>query len=72
MSCALSENSDQPAHTCSLIRIFTVRSKDSQGPKVSSSGQRRLADDQADLSLRWAHGSLCRFCRAAAQLKSIP
>ena len=57
--CAPSEDSDQPAHSRSLIRIFTVRILHSQGCKVSSCGQRRLksdcADAQADLSLRWAH-----------------
>ena len=35
--------------------------------KLSSCGQRRLwsawADAQADLTLRWAHMPLCRFCR---------
>ena len=43
----------------SLIRVFAVRSMGSQGPKLSSCGQRRLwsdwADAQADLSLRWGH-----------------
>ena len=37
--CATSEDSDQPAHSRSLIRIFTGRILDS---KVSSWGQRRL------------------------------
>ena len=41
-TCAPSEDSDQPAHSRSLIRIFTVRILDSQGWKVSSCGQRRL------------------------------
>ena len=40
MICAPSEDSDQPGHPPSLIRVFVVRSKDSQGPKVSSYGQR--------------------------------
>ena len=39
--------------------VFAVRSKGSQGPKLSSCGHRRLwsawADAQADPSLRWAH-----------------
>ena len=58
-TCPPSEDSDQPAHSRSLIRIFTGRILDSQGCKVSPCGQRRLksdcADAQADLSLRWAH-----------------
>ena len=45
----------------------------SQGPKVSSCGQRRLssdwADAQADLSLRWAHRSFCWFCHEVAYLE---
>ena len=56
MTCALSEDSDQPGHPPSLISAFTVHSKDSQGPKVSSCGQRRLCSDltdvQVNLSLR--------------------
>ena len=55
-TCAPSEDTDQPAHTRSLIRIFTGHSLDNQGCKVSSRGQRRLWSDcanaQADLSLR--------------------
>ena len=38
MSCAPSEDSDPP----NLIRIFAMRCTGSQGPKVSSCGQRRL------------------------------
>ena len=57
-TCAPREDSDQPAHSRSLIRIFTGCILDSQGCKDSSCGQRRLwsdcADAQADLSLRWA------------------
>ena len=40
--CAPSEDSDQPAHARSLIRIFTRRFLDSQGCKVSSRWQWRL------------------------------
>ena len=67
-----SEDSDQPAHSRSLIRIFTGRILDSQGCKVSSCGQRRpwsdCADAQADLSLRWAH--VRRFVFSPLQLIS--
>ena len=58
-ACAPSEDSDQPARSRRLIRIFAGHILDSQGCKVSSCGERRLwfdcADSQADLSLRWAH-----------------
>ena len=40
--CAPSEDSDQPAHSRSLIRIFTGRILDSQGCEVSSWRQRKL------------------------------
>ena len=66
-----SEDSDQPGHPLSLIRVFAVRSMGSLGPNFASGGQRWLwsdwADAQADLSLRWAHKSLCWFCQAMAQ-----
>ena len=58
-SCAPGEDSDQPAHSRSLIWIITGRIFDSQGCKVSSCGQRRHWSDcahaQADLSLRCVH-----------------
>ena len=60
------------AHPPSLIRVFAVRSVDSEEPKLTSCRQRRLwsdwADAQADLSLRWAHMPFCWFCHEAAQL----
>ena len=63
--CAPSEDSDQPGHPPSLIRVFAVRSMCSQGSKLSSCGQRRLwsdwADAQAKLSLRWAHAHFVGF-----------
>ena len=72
MTCAPSEDSNQPAHLPSLIRVFTVHSMGSQGPKNSSCGQRRLwsdwADAQTDLHCLWQHRSFCWFCRAAAQI----
>ena len=40
--CAPSEDSDQPGHLPSLIRVFTVHSVGSLGTKLSSCGQRRL------------------------------
>ena len=54
--CAPNEDSGQPRHPPSLIRVFAVCSVGSKGPKLSSCGQWRLwsewADAQADLSLR--------------------
>ena len=50
---------DQPAYSCSLIRIFTGHILNSQRWKVSSCEQWRLIrlffDVQADLSFHWAH-----------------
>ena len=37
-----SEDSDQPWHLPSLIRVYAVHSKGSQGPKASLCGQRSL------------------------------
>ena len=63
--CAPSEDSDQPGHPPSLIRVFAVRSKGSYGPKVYSCEQRRLwsdwADAQADRGLRWANTHFVGF-----------
>ena len=46
MACA--PNDDQPGHPPSLIRLFAVRSVGSQGPQLSSCGQRKLWSDWAD------------------------
>ena len=58
--------SESSLWTPRLIRVFAVRSMGSEGPKLSSCGQRRLrsdwADAQADLSLRWALMPFCWFC----------
>ena len=45
MTFAYSEDSDQPGHLPSLIRVFAVRSMGSLGPKVSSCRQQRLWSD---------------------------
>ena len=54
--CAPSEDSDQPGHPPSLIRVFAVRMKKAWVLSYPLSAQRRLwsdwADAQADLSLR--------------------
>ena len=61
MARASSEDSDQPGHPPSVIRVFAVRLMGGYGAWLSSSGQ-------ADLSLRWAHMPLCWFCREMAQM----
>ena len=56
LACAPSEDSDQPGHPPSLIRVFTVCMKKAWVLSYPLSAQRRLwsdwADAQADLSLR--------------------
>ena len=63
--CAPSEDSDQPGHPPSLIRVFAVRMKKHWALSYPLSTQRRLqsdwADAQADLSLRWAHTHFLGF-----------
>ena len=63
--CAPSEDSDQPGHPPSLIRVFAVRMKKAWVLSYPLSAQRRLwldwADAQVDLSLRWAHSHIVGF-----------
>ena len=63
--CAPSEDSDQPGHLPSLIRVFAVRMKKAWVLSYPLSAQRRLwsdwVDAQADLSLRWAHTHFVGF-----------
>ena len=58
MACALSQDSDQPWHPPSLIRVFAVHMKKAWVLSYPLSAQRRLwsdwVDAQAYLSLRWA------------------
>ena len=65
VACAPSEDSDQPGHPPSLIRVFAVRMKKAWVLSYPSSAQRRLwsdwADAQADRSLRWAHSHFVGF-----------
>ena len=65
IACAPSEDSDQPRHPPSLIRVFAVRMKEAWFLIYPLSAQRRLwsdwADAQADLSLRWAHSHFVGF-----------
>ena len=63
--CAPSEDSDQPGHPPSLIRVFAVRMMKAWVLSYPLSAQQRLwsdwADAQADLSLRWAHSHFVGF-----------
>ena len=72
MTRAPSEDSDQPWHPPSLIRVFAVRMMKAWTLSCPLSAQRRLlsdwADAQADLSLGWAHMPFCWFCHEAAHL----
>ena len=72
MACAPSEDSDQPGHPPSLIRVFAVRMKKTWVLSYPLSAQKRLlsdwADDQADLTLRWAHAILLFFLSCAGSM----
>ena len=63
--CAPSEDSDQPGHPPSLIRVFAVRMKKAWVLSYPLSPQRRLwsdwVDAQADLNLHWAHSHFVGF-----------
>ena len=56
MACAPSEDSDQPGHPPSLIRVFAVCMKKAWVLTYPFS-----ADAQADLSLCWAHTHFVGF-----------
>ena len=62
---ASSEDSDQPGHPSSLIRVFAVRFIGSKGPKLPSCRQPKLWSDWVESYLCWAHRSFCWFRRAA-------
>ena len=74
--CAPSEDSDQPGHPPSLIRVFAVRMKKTRVLSYPLSAQRRLwsdwADAQADLRPRWVHMPLYWFCHEAAHMALFP
>ena len=82
--CAPSEDSDQPGHPTSLIRVFAVRLKKAWVLSYPLSAQRRLWSDWADAKTLirlggcpgWSESSLgaqslCWFCHEVAQL-SLP
>ena len=73
MACVPSEDSDQPGHPPSLIRIFAVHMKKAWVLSYQLSAQRRLwsdwADAQADLSSLGAHAILLVLsCRGSNKL----
>ena len=72
MACAPSEDSDQPGHPPSLIRVFTVRMMKTWTLSYPLSAQRRLrsdwADAQTDLSPRLEHMPFCWFCHEVAHM----
>ena len=79
ITCAPSEDSDQPGRMPSLIRVFAVRMNKPWVLSYPLSVQRRLirlggcpgwADAQADLSLRWVHKSICWFCHVVSHFLS--
>ena len=71
-TCATSEDSDQPAHPGSLIRVFTDCMCLLQLPGYPKRDEREplpyWVDVQADLSLCWSHRSYCRFYLVLAHL----
>ena len=71
MICAPSEDSDQPGHSPSLIRVSAVRLKQNWVLSYPLRAQRRCwsdwGDAQADLSLCRAQKSFCWFCHEVAQ-----
>ena len=72
--CAPSEDSDQPGHPPSLIRVFATRVKKVWVLRCPVSAQRRLwsdwADAEADLSFRWVYMPICWFCPGVAHISS--
>ena len=76
MACAPSEDSDQPEHPPSLIRLFAVHMKKAWILSYPLRVQRRLwsdwADAQTDLSLRWAHSNFVGFVMRRPQFSCSP
>ena len=84
MACAPSEDSDQPGHPSSLIRVFAVRpvwSESSLSRALSAwrklgslAPAKRTADTQADLNLRWAQSHFVGFVmrRLILEMFKIP
>ena len=72
-TCAISEDTNQTAHSRSLIRVFADRMCLQQAPGYPKRNEREplsyWIDVQADLNLCWSHRSYGTFCRALAHIK---
>ena len=71
MTCATSEDSDQPGHPASLIRVFVVRMKEhwsSATHKARSKDSNQSGWMPRLILGGGAHISFCLFCRAAAHM----
>ena len=71
MTCAPSEDLDQPRHLPSLTRVFAGAhwvAKDSRFLHADSKDWSDCAVAQADPSLLWAHRSFYWFCHVAAHM----
>ena len=75
VACASSEDSDQPGHPPSLIRVFALHMKKACVLSYPLSAQLRLLSDwedvQADMSLRWAHSHFVGFDKRRLKYVSI-
>ena len=72
MTCAPSEDSDQPGHLPSLISLRCLH-EETMGHKLPTECTAKTLIRlcwwaQADLCLSWAHVSFCWFCRAVTQI----
>ena len=69
------EDSDQPPHLRSLIRVFADRMCPLQRPSYPKMDKREpllyWVVVQADLRSCWSHRSCCRFCRALAHIYCV-
>ena len=70
MTCATSEDSDQPVHPRSLITVFAdhrcLLQPRGYRKRATREPMRYWVDVQTDLSLRWSQRAYCRFCHALA------
>ena len=72
MACVPSEDSDQPGHLPSLIRVFAVCMKKAWVLSYPLNAQWKFwsdwVDAQGDLNLCCSHKSSCRFCHVLAHI----
>ena len=71
-TCATNEDSDQPAHSRSLIIVFADLMCFLLTPGYLKRNEREplpyQVDVQVDLCVCWSHMSYCKFCCALAQI----